>query len=88
MKLFLLTFTACLASFFLGVALHDMNPAIHKPIPDAIFIQPNPELKDASQREKDNAVCVLFTELVDCVRRGSAVNIDDPENIIVCRPLS
>ena len=53
----------------------------------AIFIQPNDDA-NATQRDKERALCVLFTELSDCLRKGCEVNIEDPRNIIVRAPSS
>ena len=55
------------------------------PRPDRIFIQPGRE-KHATQKEREAALCLLFTELSHCLKNGCRVNIDDPRHIIVERP--
>ncbi len=49
-----------------------------------IYIQPGND--NATQREKERALCLLFTELSECVKNGCEVNIDDPRNIVVRAP--
>ena len=55
--------------------------------PDEIVIEPNPQLGQTTQQQKENALEVLFVELARAISAGCEVNIDDPLRIIVRRTL-
>ena len=55
-------------------------------IPDEITISPNPKIQ-ASPAQRAAALTVLFIELTKAIKHGCTVNIDNPNNIYVTRPL-